>query len=304
MPGLFQKLLFKMLPKVDGMTTYSNLLLMYDNLDSPLHETYTDEIKSFLKVLPMRINFAVVILCVEGEVKLQCNLKEFTLHKNGLIVLPPGTKAESFALADESKVIVIVVPDQTFAPPTDTHNAIYSLENFTSPFNIKLESSEVNTGINVYRLLKEALQGDPDKVNADLVKSYMFLLGGIAAVGFQRWKINNKKQKVSNKEQIYKDFLLLVSEDYRKYRDVAHYASAAGLSPKYFATVIYDASGHHPLDIIKGQVISDAKNLFRKKHSIAEVCEILNFSSQSQFTNYFKSSVGITPGEFLKQIHE
>lgn len=300
MAGLFTKLLFKMLPKVDGMTTYSNLLLMYDNLDTPLEESYTPEIRSFLNRLPMKINFTVVMLCVEGEIKLQCNLKEHILKKDTLIVLPTGTKAESMEIMDNSKLIVIVLPDQTYAPPLNSHNAIYSMENFTSPLNIKLESAEVQNGIGVYRLLKSALQGDPDNVNADLVKSYMFLLSGIAAVGFQRWKINNKRQRVSNKEQIYKDFLFEVSEGYREHRDVSYYAKAAGLSPKYFASVIYDASGHHPLDIIKEQVINDAKNLLREGNSINEVCDILHFSSQSQFTNYFKNAVGVPPGEFLK----
>lgn len=298
--GLFSKLLFKMLPKVDGMVTYSNLLLMYDNLDSPLEETYTPEIKSFLKMLPLRINFIVVILCVQGEVRLKCNLKEYKLQPNGLIVLPSGTKAEAMDLADDSKVIVIVLPDQTYAPPASIHNSIYSMENFTAPFNIKLENTEVQSGIGVYRLLKAALQGDPDKVNADLVKSYMLLLGGIAAVGFQRWKLSNRKQKVSNKEQIYKDFLYQLSEEYREFRDVSHYAQNAGLTPKYFASVIYDASGHHPLDIIKEQVINDAKSLLQQGKSVGEVCDILHFSSQSQFTSYFKAAVGVPPREFMK----
>lgn len=289
-----------MMPKVEGMTSYSDLLLMYDNLDTPLSETYSPEIKNFLNMLPMRINFTVVILCVQGHVDIQCNLKDLSIDKNGLVVIPSGTKAEKLEIQDDSKVVVMVVPDQTFAPPSNFHNSTYASANFTSPTCIELEDHEMRQGVDVYRLLKAQLKNDEEKVNTDLVKAYILLLAGVAAVGFQRWRMRSKKEKLSSKEQIYRDFLHQLSEDYRKHRDVSHYAKCQDLTSKYFASVIYDVSGHHPLDLIKEQVVMDAQNLLKNGKTIMEVCEILNFSSQSQFTNYFKSAVGVPPGEFLK----
>lgn len=302
MSALFTRLLFKMMPKVKGMTSYSDLLLMYDNLDTPLSETYSPEIKNFLNMLPMKINFTVVILCIQGHVEIQCNLKDLSIGKNGLVVIPSGTKAEKLEIHDDSKVVVLVVPDQTFAPPSNFHNSTYASVNFTSPTAVELEPAEVRQGVDIYRLLKAQLQNDEMDVNTDLVKAYILLLAGVAAVGFQRWRVRNKKVKISNKEQIYRDFLHLLSEDYRKHRDVAHYAQCLGLTAKYFASVIFDASGHHPLDLIKEQVIMDAQQLLKNGRTIMEVCETLNFSSQSQFTNYFKSAVGVPPGEFLKNV--
>ena len=83
-------------------------------------------------------------------------------------------------------------------------------------------------------------------------------------------------------------------------KDIAYYAAKAGLTPKYFASVIYEVSGTHPLDLVKEQVVLDAQHLLKEGKSIKEVCSILNFSSQSQFTSYFKTAVGIPPGEFIK----
>lgn len=301
MAGLFTHLLFKMLPKANGMVNYSDLLIMYDNLDTPLAQTYTPEIKAFLRLLPMKVKVAVAMLCVEGEVTLQCNLKDLSIKKNGLAVIPPGSVAEKLELKDDSKVVVIVVPDQRLAPPSDFHNNTYARGNFTSAVSITLEDSEAKSGIEAYKMLKSLLEGDKDKINADLVKAYMTVLAGIAAIGFQRNLLSHKKNKTSNREQIYTDFLLKLSEDYRQHRDVSYYAAAAGLSPKYFASVIYDASGHHPLELIREQVISDACALLKKGVSIAEVCSILNFTSQSQFTTYFKGATGMTPSAYNKK---
>lgn len=282
------------------MASYSDLLLMYDNLDTPLSQTYSPEIKQFLAMLPMKINFIVVILCIQGNVKIQCNLKDLSIGKNGLVVIPSGTKAEKLEIGEDSTVVVMVLPDQTLAPPSSFHNSTYASSNFITPTSIELEDHEVRQGVDVYRLLKAQLKNDEVNVNQDLVKAYILLLAGVAAVGFQRWRLRNKKTKISTKEQIYRDFLHQLSEDYRKHRDVSHYAECLDLTSKYFASVIYDVSGHHPLDLIKEQVVMDAQNLLKNGKTIMEVCEILNFSSQSQFTNYFKSAVGMPPGEFLK----
>lgn len=302
--ALFTRLFFKMLPKVKGMTSYSDLLMMYDNLDNPLADTFSQEVKDFLGMLPMKINFTVVILCVEGGVDIQCNLKDLSVKKNGLVVIPAGSKAEKVEIHDDSTVIVLVIPDQTYAPPTSFHDATYAASNFTSPTRIELEDSEMVQGINIYRMLRSQLKMDEKNVSPDLVKAYMLLLAGIAAVAFQRWRIRSKKHKLTNKEQIYHDFLRILSEEYRSHRDVAFYAEQLDLTPKYFASVIYDASGNHPLDLIKEQVILDAQNLLKSGIPIAEVCETLNFASQSQFTSYFKSAVGMPPGEFLKKVRE
>ncbi len=298
--ALFTRLLFKMLPKVDGMTTYADQLLMYDNLDRPFMETFTPEVREFLKLLPLKVHFTTVILCVEGRVDIKCNMKDLSIKERGLAVIPSGSNAEKLDFADNSTVIVIVVPNSTFAPPAGAHNSVYSASDFTSPLAIEMEHGEMLQGISVYRLLKDQLNFAEHDVNSDLVKAYVMLMAGIAAVSFQRWKARNRKDRISAKEQIYRDFLNCLSEYYREHRDVAFYASCANLTPKYFASVIYECSGNHPLDMIKEQVVLDAQSLLKQGYSIVQVCEALHFTSQSQFTNYFKAAVGVPPGEFLK----
>lgn len=302
MSVIFTRLLFKMMPRVAGMTSYSDQLLMYDNLDTPLSETYTDEVREFLKMLPVKVNFTVVILCIEGSVEMSCNLKNLIIRRNGLLVIPPGTKAESLEIRPSSRVVVMVVPNPDFAPPSSFQNSIYATSNFTSPTVIELEDHEVRQSVSVYRMLKEQLTGEQKAVNSDLVKAYILLMAGVAAVAFQRWKMRNNKVKQSSKELIYAEFLTRLAEDFHEHRDVAYYANAAGLTPKYFASVIYDASASHPLDLIREQVVLEAQRMLKNGAGITEVCKALNFSSQSQFTNYFKAAVGMPPGEFVKSV--
>lgn len=290
-----------MMPHVDGMASYKDKLLMYDNIDTPLSESYTPEIKAFLHMLPMKINFAVAILCLEGKVEIKCNLADYSVTKNGLVVIPGGSKAEKVDIADDSKLIAIAVPDSTYTPEDGSHDSVYNNSNFTSPISIELEDAEVTGGVGAYKLLKALLNGNKTMITDDLVKAYMNVLAGIASVGFKRATQRHRKAKLSSQEQIYKNFLTNMSENYRMHRDVSFYAEMEDLTPKYFAKAIYEASGRRPLDLIKEQVIIDAKALLKKGTPIQEVCNILNFSSQSQFSTYFKGATGKTPGDFLRK---
>lgn len=301
MGKLLSSLLFRMMPKVEGMTCYSDLLVMYDNLDRPMTEVYTPEIEQFIEShLPQKISFTVAMLCMQGEVSIKCSSDDLVITKGGLIVLPFGVIVEKLSFGKDSKVVVIVVPDTTLVPDSSFQDSIYKSSNFTSPVAIQLEEGELESGVNAYKLLKHGLTHSKF-LSRDLVKAYMTLLAGIASVGFQRWLIKKNSEKVSNKEQVVKDFLDNLAEDYKEYRDVSHYAEKAGLSPKYFAKLVFNESGRHPLDWIKEKVVEDAKQMLRAGVSIAEICQELNFPDRSQFNRYFKAAVGLAPGEYLKQ---
>ena len=63
------------------------------------------------------------------------------------------------------------------------------------------------------------------------------------------------------------------------------------VTPRYLSRVINDVSGHFANDHIDLFVIAEAKQLLRnKKYTVLQQSEMLNFTSQSLFGRYFKSS--------------
>ena len=287
------------------MVKYADRLLLYDNLDKPLSETLTPGVRAVISHLPKKMNFVIAILCVKGRLDIGCNMEKLSITDGGLMVLVPGTIAESVDMDMDSRMIVIVVPDDEYAPDSSFHNATYAKGNFTSPVAIQLDESTVKSGIETYLQLKSVLKEKGNKVNNDLVKAYMTLLAGLAAVNFQKILHERRKIRISASERIYKDFLVLLSYEYRMHKDVSFYADAARLSAKYFAKQIFNASGRHPLEIIRDQVILDAKSMLNSSdYSIKDICGILDFPSTAQFSRYFKAAVGMTPGEYRKSINQ
>ena len=107
---------------------------------------------------------------------------------------------------------------------------------------------------------------------------------------------------IPRKKDLVMKFLNDVHEFCNKERSVSFYAERCCLSPKYFAKLITDAMGKKPGDIIKENVILEAKVLLiAKSYSIQQVSDKLNFPNPSFFCKYFKAATGTSPRKY--QLH-
>ena len=288
-------------PKVDTMVAYNDKLVMYDNLNCKLSEVITPDVKVFLSAFPLRADFTVVFLCIKGRISIKCNLEEMQVTDCGLMVIVPGTIVEAIDFDMDSTLAVMAVPDQDYAPNKSYHNATYEPSNFTAPMAVQLNEEVMKSGIESYKQLKNALITFGDKITPDLIKAYIMVMGGLAAVSIQKWFIEHPEEKKTNKNKVLKEFLERVKRDYRDHRDVAYYAEEAGLNPKYFSQLIYKSSGKRPMDWIHEYVVLEAKSMLKsREYKISEVCKLLNFATQPQFNKYFKEVTGMTPSEYMK----
>ena len=109
----------------------------------------------------------------------------------------------------------------------------------------------------------------------------------------------NRARTLDSEKDLVMKFLNDVHEFCNKERSVSFYAERCCLSPKYFAKIITDAMGRKPGDIIKDNVILEAKVLLiAKSYSIQQVSDKLNFPNPSFFCKYFKAATGTTPRKY------
>ena len=207
MPNPINDTDFGMLPKSDTMVAYKDRIVLYDNLDRSLSSVFNDEINAFITLFPKRIDFTVVVVCVEGEIEVGCNLRTLKAGPGGLIVLVPGTIGESIRIAPDTHLIVLAVPDKDYAPDSSFQNATYSQKNFTAPICLHLDDEVLKSGIESYRQLKHTILTMGDQLTDDLVKAYIMVLAGLAAVNLQKWMISNPENKIPPKELLLKKFL-------------------------------------------------------------------------------------------------
>ena len=106
-------------------------------------------------------------------------------------------------------------------------------------------------------------------------------------------------KKSKRKEEIFKQFIAAVQDNYTKERNVIFYADKLCVSPKYLSAVVHEVSGKHATNWINEYVILECKAMLKVEgDSVKNVCNRLNFPNQSFFAKYFKQHTGMTPREY------
>ncbi|HUH18616.1 helix-turn-helix domain-containing protein [Albibacterium sp.] len=104
---------------------------------------------------------------------------------------------------------------------------------------------------------------------------------------------------VDKKIHILSQFKTLLSENFLEERQISFYADKLHLTPKYFSTVIKEASDKTAGAWINEMLILESKvRLQNKERSIAQIAYDLDFSDPSHFGKFFKKHVGISPLEY------
>ena len=98
---------------------------------------------------------------------------------------------------------------------------------------------------------------------------------------------------------IFDRFMRLLSDNFRRERNVAWYSQQIGVTPKHLSEVVKNVSGRTASYWITSFVLMEIKSLLRNtSYSVKEIADKMNFSSQSFLGKYFKNATGISPSEF------
>jgi hydroxymethylpyrimidine/phosphomethylpyrimidine kinase len=104
-------------------------------------------------------------------------------------------------------------------------------------------------------------------------------------------------------EELFHDFLELLSKDYAHRSDVQYYADGLNVSSRYLAQVVRRVSGKSPKSIIDERVLKEIKQqLASTPSSIQEVAYLLGFSSQAHLSRFFRKMTGQTPREYRNSL--
>lgn len=121
--------------------------------------------------------------------------------------------------------------------------------------------------------------------------------------GMFRLRGPRSDKNLNRSEEIFSDFLKLVTQHCQRERNVAFYAKSLCLTAKYLSSTVKLVSGRTALDWITEYTISEAKTLLTSTNkSIQDIALLLNFPNQSFFGKYFKHNTGIAPGQFRTRI--
>ncbi|MBQ4380649.1 MAG: AraC family transcriptional regulator, partial [Bacteroidaceae bacterium] len=106
----------------------------------------------------------------------------------------------------------------------------------------------------------------------------------------------------SRANELYMDFLNVVTEHVGKKNDVQFYAEKLNVSTRYLAQVTRRIANKSPKMIIDEKLVKKIELLLKTtERNVQEIAYECGFSSQAHLANYFKKLRGVSPTGYRKK---
>ena len=225
---------------------------------------------------------------------------------------------ESYAFDDN--VIFFLSPSQVFSVESEKIKVAYKITFVPDFYCIQTHDKEVAcNGIlfnNIYETafvkpcerdkqklqfildsLKEEFKREEVTAQYDMLQAYLkqFIIHAV--------RVKKDLQIVKNdvETKLFKDFSLLVEQNYKSMHSVTEYANRLGVSPKSLTKHFQKTGSQTPSDFIKSRIILESKRqLIYTDHSVKQIAYNLGFNDSAYFTRFFKKATSKSPLQFKK----
>lgn len=286
------------LKKFDNTSFWNNYIILGDNLDDNLP---LNRLSIFNQpIFPIKINFPMYLVCIDGNMVIELNLTEYTLTKNDIIFIMHNDIGHVKEVSKDCKLIMHAFKETEPKPVSAYTQSINSLKNSIKRNNriFHLQDDILEEILLIHKLIKRKILFNNGNIISDIIQHYILGLLSSITIAINEI-IKENTSPLSRQEQLFYDFLQKVQNEHNSHREVSYYAKELCISSKYLSKIIHEVSGKLAKDWIRDYVILSAKALLKSNtYTIQQVSYMLNFPNNSFFGKYFKSEVGCSPKEY------
>lgn len=242
----------------------------------------------------------VIVLNHRGWLRLDYDMHpmKFQMHDNAVVY--PGHIVTAHEVSDDYLCTLLVVSKRFLNILSQLHPSHYLFEyHYNTQFH--LTDKQFETMVACMKILQAISQLEhPDRDG--LLATQMDIVARIVR-NFLR---ENGKEMIHHDtavQQMLSHFHEAVVQHYRESREVRFYAELLNLTPKYFGTVVREATGLGVGEWIAKYVITQAKFLLRHypNLTVQQISDHLGFTEQTSFSRYFKTHAGVSPKEYREE---
>lgn len=256
-----------------------------------------------LNTSPIKSEWFVALLCIEGESTIYINNEMYSIHKNDILLCHPQTIFEhkitnldfkycGFCLSPEYVKQISLISSNSW-------NAILFIEN--NPI-IALDENESSLFLQYYNLIRSKFETESQHHLKQLID--MLLQAFIYEFHDSMEKrIKIDPPQYNSADNLFTSFLEILVNSYPKQRSVSYYAEKLFVTPKYLSAICKEISGETASDIITRYVKKDIECLLKQPNkTIKEIANELEFSNLSFFGKYVKRIFGVSPKEYRENL--
>ncbi len=251
---------------------------------------------------PEQVDAYSIFWIKKGSGEYHIDFESYTFDGNVLFFLSPGQvfSVDSEAIEEAYKLTFlrdfycIQTHDKEVACNGVLFNNIYD-----TPFLQPSENDTIKLEFIITSLVDELNQSETGQY--DMLQAYLkqFIVHAV------RIKKEHYQIKDDVESQLFKDFSLLVEQNYKTLHSVTEYANRLGISPKSLTKHFQKIGSHTPSDFIKNRIILEAKRqLIYSSDSVKQIAFNLGYNDPAYFTRFFTKSTTKSPLHFKTAYNE
>ena len=224
------------------------------------------------------------------------DFESYSFDGNTLFFLSPGQvfSVDSEAIEEAYKLTFlrdfycIQTHDKEVACNGVLFNNIYD-----TPFLQPTANDTIKLAFIITSLVDELKQSETGQY--DMLQAYLkqFIVHAV------RIKTAHYQIKDDVESQLFKDFSLLVEQNYKTLHSVTEYANRLGISPKSLTKHLQKLGSQTPSELIKNRIILEAKRqLIYSSDSVKQIAFNLGYNDPAYFTRFFTKSTSKSPLNF------
>ena len=256
----------------------------------------TEEVLNIYKQA-CRLKAMIFCVCMEGNITATINLIDYKITKNDLVTLLPGSIIQFKERTEKVKLSFIGFSSECLERINLITKFSRSLSKIHEMPCVSISSDIASYFNDYFALISRITYNEEIHLTYELIEAIMHSVTiGVDSV---YRSISEIVAPTTRKEEICRELVQLITENYTQERKAQFYADKLGISLQHLSTTVKQVTGKNVLNIISDVVIMDAKaKLKSSTMTIQEVAYSLNFPNASFFGKYFKRHVGMTPLDF------
>jgi|GEM_PF-1742992 len=292
-------------PPRGSVSALGNSLVLHDNLDSgeaPHGPSRPDLTGMQIQLKSMSVFF----FCIEGEAVVEESQKVHKLAKGDVIMLAGGYVSEIVSVSDNLRFMYVAIENSAYHPSRSVFQIKELMEALSHDPTCHLDETMTSECIAIYRLMRYRLGLHPSPpLTPDVMTGYVQALTMIVFSAKMQESKSTKVTKTdfSRKQDLYQGFMDELKATGGVERGMAYYADRLCVTQRYLPRIVKEVSGRFASEHIDSFVVDKAKQLLSShRYTVLQVSEILEFSSHTVFTKYFRKQTGQTPSDYQKSL--
>ncbi len=244
------------------------------------------------------VNYVTHAYCVGGTCKMVYNETELEMREGDVIIVCRGKFISDVRASGDFCVKVIYV-DAAFTEvctPQNNYGMVGTLALFLNPLMHLNEEQRGRCRRNM-ETVEERWKSEHHFKRDIMIATVQAMI-----LDFYDFHVSlyGRKEISTQTADIMARFLNILNDgEFRRHREVAYYADALCVTPKYLSEVSKKVSGASANYWITRYTALDLSRLLRDKSlSFSDIIEMFGFSSSAYFTRYVQNNLGMTPSEY------